>query len=594
MAYRTHLTTKLLFSYAFLIIIPLLSLTFLSYAHVSRILIRQFQDSSELSLQQTGMYLDRILQEIIGATRQAAYHKTLSEIYQKNAPTGQLLMLYQDYQTASGILDSIFSSGDLYSAEIFVNGKFTFSNSRGMEGLSFISLDSGQAQMLDRHLKDFRREILWLAPHVIEETVFQKETVVITGVRYMKVMPSYRNIGIITVNIPQQLLNAIIDRTSTLPGSISLLFDDSGNVMSVSDETLLENYGLSTGLIMESIASGLLSVTAKSDTMLLTHTPVSSAGWTLVSVTPYDKVLETGIEARNRMLLTMLLVSILFLAAAGFTSRLVTKNIRFLATRMKEVQFHNYSPIPVPAGTDEISDLVSSYNHMLNKINTYASSQYQLGIALKNSELKALQAQINPHFLYNTLDLLHWLALDYGADEVSEIVSLLSRFYKLSLNRGQDVISLQDALSHIEVYIRLQNFRFDHPVSLDIRVPDDIRKYGILNLVLQPIVENAVLHGIQEKESQTGTITISASVQENILSLAVTDDGIGMTPAQLEALGNPSAIGTSAGYGIRNIMERIQLYYGTEYGLTYQSKPQEGTTAFLKIPCLEMSEEPIL
>lgn len=589
--YRMQLSTKLLLSYAVLIIIPLLTLTLLSYSHVSEVLIRQSRYSMDISLQQTSTYLDRILRDIINAAQQAAYHKTLTDIYYKNQSSGQLLATYQDYKAAYDLLNGIFSSDDFYSAEIFVDGKFTFAQSKGMEGFSFISLRSAQAKTLDESLQNFHGEILWFPPRTIKNSVFRNETSVITGARYMKETTMHKNIGIVTVNIPQELFNLIVSRASLLPGSISLLFDNNGNTMSVSDEALLQNYGLPIDLIYESIASGNDLVKMENTTMLLGYAPVGNSGWTLVSVTPYDKILETSIDTRSNMLLAMLLVSILFLFTAKFISRLLTKRIRFLAARMREVRFDNYSPIPVPAGTDEISDLTNSYNHMLDKINAYADSQYQLGLALKNSELKALQAQINPHFLYNTLDLLHWLALDYHASEISEIVSLLSRFYKLSLNQGKDVISLRDSLLHIESYVKLQNFRFEYPVNLELHVADDICGYGILNLILQPIVENAILHGILEKESQTGTITITGSASEGILHLAIADDGVGMTQDQLAALSLPPERTALAGYGIRNIIERIRLYYGAEYGLSYQSSPGKGTTVFLKVPCLEIKDE---
>ena len=590
--YRMQLSTKLLLSYAVLIIIPLLSLTLLSYSHVSGTLIRQFRHSMDLSLQQTGTYLDRILCDIINATQQAAYHNTLTDLYRKNAPSNQLLALHQDYRTAYDLLNGIFSSDDFYSAEIFTTGKFVFAKSKGLEGLSFISLDCDQGRMLDESLQSFYGDVLWFPPHTIEDPVLHRETTVITGARYMKETSIYKNIGIITVNIPQELFNTIVGRASTLPGSISLLLDNGGNAIAISDESLFRDYGLSVGLLHECIASGQHMVQAGGDTMLLGYTPVGSSGWTLISLNPYEKILETGTDTRNNMLLIMLLVSILFLLTALFISRLLTMRVRFLAARMREVRFDNYSPIPAPAGTDEVSDLTNSYNYMLDKINAYAKSQYQLGLALKNSELKALQAQINPHFLYNTLDLLHWLALDYEANEISEIISLLSKFYKLSLNKGRDMISLRDALLHVEVYVKLQNFRFEHPIGLKLQIPDNIRGCSILNLILQPLVENAILHGILEKESQTGTVTITGSVSENTLYLAIIDDGIGMTQEQLAALSLPPPDKpASTGYGIWNIMERIRLYYGAKYSLTYQSCPGEGTTAYLTIPCLEMKED---
>lgn len=590
--YRMQLSTKLLLSYAVLIIIPLLTLTLLSYSHVSEVLIRQSRYSMDISLQQTSTYLDRILRDIINAAQQAAYHKTLTDIYYKNQSSGQLLATYQDYKAAYDLLNGIFSSDDFYSAEIFVNGKFTFAQSKGMEGFSFISLCSAQGKTLDESLQNFHGEILWFPPRTIKNSVFRNETSVITGARYMKETTMYKNIGIVTVNIPQELFNTIVSRASTLPGSISLLFDNMGNTIAVSNEALFQDYDLSIGLIYESIASGQHMIQTDNGAMLLGYIPVGNSGWTLVSINPYNKILETSTDTRNNMFLIMLLVSILFLFTAWLTSRLLTKRIRFLATRMQEVRFDNYSPIPVPAGTDEISDLTNSYNHMLGKINAYADSQYQLGLALKSSELKALQAQINPHFLYNTLDLLHWLALDYHASEISEIVSLLSRFYKLSLNRGQDVISLRNALLHIEAYVKLQNFRFEHPINLIIQVSDDICGYGILNLLLQPIVENAIHHGILEKESQTGTVTITGSVSDNILLLTIADDGVGMTQEQIDMLSSPPPDkSAAAGYGIWNIRERIRLYYGAEYSLTCQSRPKEGTKALLRIPCLEIKED---
>lgn len=255
---------------------------------------------------------------------------------------------------------------------------------------------------------------------------------------------------------------------------------------------------------------------------------------------------------------------------------------------MQKMPLDRSSILPDAVGKDEISILINSYNHLLQKINDYADSQYQTGIALKNSELKALQAQINPHFLYNTLDLLNWIAQDYGANEISEVVSLLSRYYKLSLNKGQETVSVKDALKHIEIYIKLQNFRFDDSIHLEINAQPETESFSIPNLLLQPIVENSILHGIQEKEEPKGTVRILVYLEQEHLKLRVSDDGIGMTAEQIAAITSESDDSSErpGHFGIKNVIDRIQLSYGSDYGVHYESTPGQGTTVDITIPCI--------
>ena len=280
----------------------------------------------------------------------------------------------------------------------------------------------------------------------------------------------------------------------------------------------------------------------------------------------------------------MLLVGFLFLFIAHYFSKLLTQKIRLLSTRMKEVNFDDYTIIDTNTGNDEIDDLIDSFNHMLYKIDDYAESQYQLGIQLKNSELKALQAQINPHFLYNTLDLIHWIAESYDAAEISRIVALLSKFYKLCLSNGKEIVTVSESIALVKVYVELQNFRFNNSVELNINISDDISNLCILKLLLQPMIENAILHGILEKDIPAGVITIDGWCSDDDLFIKITDDGIGMTHQQIRSITDISNVQQSKGYGIKNIIERIKLYYGNEYGLTYESILGEYTSVLVKIP----------
>jgi two-component system sensor histidine kinase YesM len=212
--------------------------------------------------------------------------------------------------------------------------------------------------------------------------------------------------------------------------------------------------------------------------------------------------------------------------------------------------------------------------------------QYKSGQELKNSELKSLQAQINPHFLYNTLDMINWYAWNNSGQEIIAIVEDLAKFYKLSLSKGKDIISINDELAHISCYFQIQNMRFNN-LSLVVQVPQEVRRYSILKITLQPIIENAILHGILCKESKSGCITITGTLQDNIIELIVSDDGIGMDEEKLERL-QRGEVGASSenGYGLVNINKRIHLHYGEEFGLEFSSTFGGGTCVKVRIPAI--------
>lgn len=591
--YRLNLMQKLLISYLLFIIVPMLLLTFLSYLHVSETLIQQFEYSSNQTLQQTDIYLDKVLKEIEDSTDQIAFNRILTDIFRTDTSDASVVDIYQNYLTIFSLTEGAFTSDILYSVEIFINGDslYVSRNSKGEKGISFVSLNSKYAKKLNEKLTDYQGKILYLAPRMLESKTAVDEIPVITGARYIKTPTDYTTLGILTVNIQQESLNSIIRRACILPSSVSLLLDQNGTVMAVSEEQLFETYSISPEILLENIAKDRHSFAVNGDTILINAATVDTSGWTLVSIIPYREMLETSLSTRNSMLLTFFVISLLFFVTAYFISRSITARVRFLAKRMKEIQFDNYAPISNITGNDEVTDLTRSYNFMLNKINDHVESQYQLGITLKNSELKALQAQINPHFLYNTLDLLHWLAEDYGADEISEIVSLLSSFYKLSLSKGVDVISVKDAIQQIEVYVKLQNFRFGDSIKLEIQLSQEIYELSILKLLLQPIVENSIIHGILEKEPPAGTVSIKGYITGDDLNIRISDNGIGMTRKQINQLIDLSHPNTANGYGIKNVIERIRLYYGSQYGLTYESQPGQGTTVLVKIPSTKFNEE---
>lgn len=239
---------------------------------------------------------------------------------------------------------------------------------------------------------------------------------------------------------------------------------------------------------------------------------------------------------------------------------------------------------------DEITELGMTFNIMIGKIRELLDAKVKEQENLKKSEFRALQAQINPHFLYNTLDTIVWMAESQKTDQVIDIVSALSSFFRISLSKGKDWITIGEEIEHIKSYLAIQKMRYRNILDYKIEVDENVLEGTVLKLTLQPLVENALYHGIKYKRSG-GTIIVRARQEgENQVLFEVEDDGVGFTPdklAQVQAEMNDDSselILKESGFGLENVRKRIRLYYGKEYGLSIKSQYQVGTRVTLVIP----------
>lgn len=238
---------------------------------------------------------------------------------------------------------------------------------------------------------------------------------------------------------------------------------------------------------------------------------------------------------------------------------------------------------------DEITELGISFNIMVGRIRDLLDAKVREQENLKKAELRALQAQINPHFLYNTLDAIIWMAESKRTDDVIEIVRALSNFFRISLSKGRDWITIGEEIERTRSYLTIQKMRYHDIVDYQIEQDDGVAGYGVLKLILQPLVENALYHGVKNKR-RGGTIVVRAKPwNENDILLQVEDNGIGFTPerlAHLQAELNDESgeIKLESGFGIGNVHKRIRLYYGKQYGVSIQSENQVGTCVSILIP----------
>ena len=288
------------------------------------------------------------------------------------------------------------------------------------------------------------------------------------------------------------------------------------------------------------------------------------------------------------IILMGLAVSFSVVAAWGLSKSIYTP-IKKLHDVTRTITRNDLQALVSSDNVDEITELGMSFNIMIEKIRVLLDSKIKEQENLKKAELRALQAQINPHFLYNTLDTIIWMAQSNQNDRVIEIVSALSKFFRISLSKGKDWITIGEEVERTRSYLTIQKMRYRDILDFKIEMDEDVADNTILKLILQPLVENALYHGIKNKR-QRGTITVRAKRKnENEILLEVEDDGIGftaekLTQLQAELVDESDEIKLESGFGIGNVNKRIKLYYGRNFGLTVKSEYNVGTCATLIIP----------
>ncbi len=291
------------------------------------------------------------------------------------------------------------------------------------------------------------------------------------------------------------------------------------------------------------------------------------------------------------MIVVLMLVIVIVIAvfAAWNISEGIYLPIKRLHDAATQITQRDVATLVADPNADELTELGVSFNLMVGQIRDLLDSKVYEQERLKKAEFKVLQAQINPHFLYNTLDTIIWKAEAGKKDEVIALVQALSRFFRITLSKGQDWITVSDEVDHACSYLTVQQMRYRDILRYKVEIEPEIADATTLKLTLQPLVENALYHGIKSKRGG-GTITVrgSAPDSEHIL-FEVTDDGAGMSPERLAQVraaldGGEMPTGCEGGVGLRNVHERLRLYYGADYGLQLHSRPGQGTTVRAFIP----------
>ncbi|KUP22997.1 histidine kinase [Paenibacillus sp. DMB5] len=324
----------------------------------------------------------------------------------------------------------------------------------------------------------------------------------------------------------------------------------------------------------------------------ITVRTVKETGWKIVGVAYYDEIVTTKRDLNQFLIWFLAAVILCVIAVSVFLSWLIASPIRKLERTVKQVGDGDLNtPINV-SGAYEVEQLSRRFNLMLQRIRQLMDQIIYEQETKRKGELEVLQSQINPHFLYNTLNSVVRLAERGKNDEVITMIQSLSKFFRISLSKGNNIITVQEELDHIRHYLVIQSFRFKNKFRFEIRAQEEVLPLQTIKLILQPIVENALYHGI-EMSPDEGLVLITAELQDDLIIIKISDNGIGMSRETLNTiLSGGAKSGSGSGVGVRNVNERIGLYYGREFGLAFESELEEGTTVTIVFPAVSSSAKP--
>ncbi len=439
-----------------------------------------------------------------------------------------------------------------------------------LKDLSYISLDSYRSGVLylsEPHVESLLQDYYPWVVSVLQE---------ITGADGRKVR--------VVIDIRFSKISDYVDNVGIGQHGYCFITDSNGEIIYHPQQQLLYS-----GLKTESAENFDLSSDGsfETDELIWSVRSLDNCDWKVVGVSYISEMVTAKeMELLGNICVMLTIIMGLTMIVSFLVSRLVTKPIQRLIRAMQEFEKdaagYVYRPVE---GTTEIEALSQSYEHMVGKIQNLMKQVRQEEISLRKTELKALQAQINPHFLYNTLDAIGWLCEEERCRDAVEMVNALAKLFRISISKGHELITIEKEVEHAGSYLKIQNFRYKNQFSYDFQIEEECLRYYCNKITLQPIIENAIYHGLDRMVDE-GHIQIRIYSEGEDVIFRVEDNGVGMSEEQCRSILHKEP-GDNSGIGIKNVNDRIKIYFGKEYGLSIESELDEGTTVIIRMPKVE-------
>jgi two-component system sensor histidine kinase YesM len=413
----------------------------------------------------------------------------------------------------------------------------------------------------------------------------------VSFIRVINDMESQKPIGTLIININESnFVNCYKDIISK-NGTNILLMDENNdfivNPKDVSDFNQI-NELIRKELIKSDVEEEKNSIIEKikGEEYIFSSLKIEEYNWTIVSKIPFKELSKESSTVYLMAFVFTIINGILLFIGAISISRLITKPIKKLLKSMKGIENGEFKKVNIEVGNDEIGKLRDGYNIMVYEIEKLINRIIEEQKVKRKAELSVLQAQVKPHFLYNTLDAMGYLALSGKCDEVYDALEALGEYYRTSLSKGREVITVGEEIEIVKNYFLLQKLRYGDIFADTYEIDERVLNFKILKLVLQPIAENALYHGIKPK-GEYGIIKLTVELIDNLINISIEDDGVGMTEEELDKVVSDKIDNNNLSFGLRGTIERLRIFYGTSDVYEIKSRKRYGTKVNITIPIEE-------
>ena len=537
----------------------------------SNALVNEFEDKQSVTLKHISSNIEQFAQNIRGLAR-----NTMTDWY--------IINLVSEYD----------SDDTSYETNEFINDMHAALNGIAYSQLFVASADILIPEMgLSRYLLNSVYSIENYPDKILVDQLFTRKLPgwiatrramlpIDTGVSavFSYVQPLYYDlfsttcIGYLVLNINEMALSSIINEYDTIPDTSLLVVDERGVIITSNNKTIVGKY------IQDTKYGEFYLTGSYPENFLVSEEFLATEGWSCFSISDYDSVIAPVRRLDRIFFLGLLVVFSIMLFILVMVMRKVSRPIRDMATNVRELNTAGeYLSVDfAPVNISELMVLQFQFKLLLNRINYLIKDIRQKEETKKKMEYDLLQEQINPHFIYNTLDTINWMALSKGQPIIGEAVRNLGNFLRLSLNKGKTSFTVQDELSLANSYMMIQKMRTRDKIQFTEVVEESIKQYSMVKIVLQPFLENSIIHGLK---GGAGCITLTASEKEESIEFLIQDNGCGINPELVRELND---IKSDAGHGIKNTMRRLHLYYEGRASVVIKSEPGHGTLVIIDVP----------
>lgn len=586
---------KLITSYFVLILFPLLTVGIFAYNIASSSIKSEVSRYVSELLQQVNDNIDKSIYEIDRMSSILGLDSDVQKILQKDK---------------NRLISEVISDDDIIKKKVsettnlrpYLEGLFIFSYNGEVYQESGMDYSIKHDYIFTRSrwfstMKNLNQKNYLMATHLQDDIISEGQSrKVFSYVKEINDISSRKPIGAILVDMDTDVFKNILDNMNVTQYQDFLVVDNNKTILYDTKEEYISTQFRSPYIIdVLKLKKGNLMESIDGHQVLVSFNTSTVTNWTVISIVPVSIMYKNITTLAYVIIIIIILCMLLAFIIAIYLGRNITKPISNLRSLMKKAESGDFD-VSISVNTrDEIGELSLSFNRMLSKIKELIIKVYKTDILRKEAELNALQSQINPHFLYNTLQIMDMIAEKKGVVVISTICQALSDIFRYSINCGKEIVPLSSELEHVKNYINIQKLRFSDKFDIIYSINEELYNYKIIKLLLQPLIENALLHGIENKKGPC-TIIVAGELKDNTIFITIQDTGVGMDEYQLEALrkslsediihaeihGNaPRSI------GIKNVNARIKLYFGEQYGILINSELNVGTTISVVIPAIK-------